>query len=277
MSFLRRTIVITFIAVAAAVVMSSGGCAAMKPGNVQAVAPVSSAPRAGNAYLLRGFIGVFSTGIDNLGGEINQSGVRAVVFQDDQWSTLAGMIRKKYANAPQSEPLVLIGHSYGADDVVRIARELNRDKITVDLLVTLDPVTPPLIPSNVKRCINIYQSNGVWDNLPWLRGVPVQAPKSSPTVLANYNVRTDRPDLYDADVDHFNIEKKRKVHAEVLRQVLTICPPREQWVMQNTPPPPAPAPALARDTHASLASDHQPPLLSTSGAAAPSVESNLRN
>jgi hypothetical protein len=270
---IRRSIALTLIAAAGVTVTS--GCAAMKPGNVQAVAPVSSAPRAGNAYLLRGFIGVFSTGIDNLGGEINDSGVRAMVFQDDQWSTLAGTIRKKYASAPQSEPLVLIGHSYGADDVVRIARELKRDNITVDLLVTLDPVTPPQIPTNVKRCINIYQSNGVWDNLPWLRGVPVQASKNSPTVLANYNVRTDRPDLYDADVDHFNIEKKRKVHAEVLRHVLTICPPREQWVMRNAPP----MPAIARDTHATLAADRQPPLLSTTGAPAPapSVESNLRN
>ena len=259
--------------VAATGVAASSGCAGMKPGNVQAVAPVSSAPRAGNAYLLRGFIGVFSTGIDNLGGEIKKSGVSAMVFQDDQWSSLAGTIRKKYANAPQSEPLVLIGHSYGADDVVRIARELNRDNITVDLLVTLDPVTPPQIPSNVKRCVNIYQSNGAWDNLPWLRGVPVEAPKNSPTVLANYNVRTDRQDLYEPGVDHFNIEKKQKVHAEVLRHVLTICPPREQWAVRKA----SPAPAVATDSRASLASERQPPLLSTAGGNAPSVESNVRN
>ena len=137
---------------------------------------------------------------------------------------------------PNHEPLVLIGHSYGADDVIRIAHELNEDQITVDLLVTLDPVTPPTIPPNVKRCVNIYQSNGAWDTLPWLHGVPVEASDKSSTVLANYNVKSDRKDLYEPNVDHFNIEKKKKVHDEVIRHVLVSCPPREQWVMRNIKP-----------------------------------------
>jgi hypothetical protein len=205
------------------------GCSAMTPGNVHAVAPVSSAPRAGNAYILRGFIGVFSTGVDKMGEEINKNGVHASVFQDDQWSELAGSIRKKYRNAPAVEPLVLIGHSYGADDVVRIARKLNDDNIPVDLLLTLDPVTPPNIPPNVRRCVNLYQSNGMWDKLPWLRGVPVQSDKGARTQLANYNLRVDRTDLLEPGLDHFNIEKKQKIHEEVLRQVLASCPPRTEW------------------------------------------------
>jgi len=248
---------------------------------VHAVAPVSQAPRAGNAYLLRGFIGIFSTGINNLGGEIKQSGVNAMVFQDDQWSSLAGTIRKKYANAPQSEPLVLIGHSYGADDVVRIARELSRDNITVDLLVTLDPVTPPTIPSNVKRCVNLYQSNGVWDTLPWLRGVPVEAPKNSPTLLANYNIRVDRTDLYEPGLDHFNIEKKKKVHQEIIKHVLTTCPPRNEWAMRTAP---TQQPMLSQAGAAIPAAARQEPsMMSTSGtftrttAGGRSVASGERN
>jgi hypothetical protein len=196
---------------------------------VKAVNPISEAPRAGNVYLLRGFIGVFSTGIDDISKQLNHHGVNAMVFQDDQWSSLATTIRKRYADAPQSEPLVLIGHSYGADDVVRIARELNRDNITVDLLVTLDPVTPPSVPPNVKHCVNIYQSNGLWDRLPWLRGVPLETEQDGATALANYNIRTDRTDLLEPGVDHFNIEKKRKIQDEVLRLVAITCPPRSAW------------------------------------------------
>lgn len=254
-----------------ALMLLGAGCHAIQPGNVQAVAPVSSAPRAGNAYLLRGFIGIFSTGIDNLGKEIKNSGVNAVVFQDDQWSSLAGTIRKKYSGAPNSEPLVLIGHSYGADDVVRIARELKRDNISVDLLVTLDPVTPPTIPSNVKRCINIYQSNGMWDTLPWLRGVPVESSKNAQTELANYNIRVDRTDLLEPGVDHFNIEKKKKVHQEVIKYVLTTCPPRNEWAMRTPPPSIA-----ARTVSAIPAAARQvPSMMSTSGT--PSVASGQRN
>src|SRR5215208_6218642 len=103
------------------IVSALAGCSSIKPGNVHAVKPVSAPvnPRVGNAYLLRGFIGVFSTGIDSLGEQLNQSGVQAAVFQDDQWAELAANIRKKYRAAPQREPIVLIGHSYGADDVIR--------------------------------------------------------------------------------------------------------------------------------------------------------------
>jgi pimeloyl-ACP methyl ester carboxylesterase len=275
---------IELIAILLTILMLLSGCAGLKRGDVKAVAPVSGAPRAGNAYLLRGFIGVFSTGIDDIGGRINKTGVRANVYQDDQWTTLAATIRKRYASEPNHEPIVLIGHSYGADDVVRIARELSRDNITVDLLVTLDPVTPPTIPSNVKRCVNIYQSNGAWDTLPWLRGVPVVTPQGSSTVLANYNVRADRKDLYEAGVDHFNIEKKKKVQDEVIRHVLVTCPPREQWVMRNAPK--RGQDALLLDGNAVIASERRTaPMLPASGATAGAtagarplaVESRARN
>src|SRR5256885_1168203 len=98
-----------------------GGCSAMTPGRMQAVQAYSSAPRAGNVYLLRGWIGIFSTGIDRLGEKVNANGVKGEVFQDDQWRELAATIAEKYKTAPNAEPLVLVGHSYGADDIVGIA------------------------------------------------------------------------------------------------------------------------------------------------------------
>src|SRR5256885_10545115 len=126
------------------------GCSAMTPGPMSAVAPVSSAPRAGNVYLLRGWIGIFSTGIDNLGIKVNQAGIHGQVFQEDQWRELAATIAKKYKGAKDPEPLILVGHSYGADDIVHIARELDKENVTVDLLVTIDPTTPPPVPPNVR-------------------------------------------------------------------------------------------------------------------------------
>lgn len=69
----------------------------MKPGSMADVRPLSDRPHAGNVYLLRGFIGIFSTGIDHLGEEINAAGVRAMVYQDDQWRTLADAIATSYA------------------------------------------------------------------------------------------------------------------------------------------------------------------------------------
>lgn len=207
------------------------GCASIEPGDVSDVAAASSSnssarSRCGNVYLLRGFIGIFSAGMDRLGEEVKDAGVHATVFQDDQWSAVADAIGKKYEHATNPEPLVLIGHSYGADDAIRIARELKRRNVRVDLLITLDPVTPPMVPSNVHRCLNLYESNGLWDTLPWLRGVPLEREQNAATQLANYNLRTDRPDLLEPNLDHFNIEKKQKVHQEILKYILLTCPPR---------------------------------------------------
>jgi hypothetical protein len=214
------------------------GCSAMTPGRMAAVRPYSDAPRAGNVYLLRGWIGIFSTGIDRLGEKVNASGVKGEVFQDDQWRALAETIAEKYAGVAEAEPLVLVGHSYGADDVVGIARVLDEKNIPVDLLVTLDPTTPPAVPKNVKRAYNLYQPNTL-DALPFLRGIPLKAEEDFKGKLENVNIRKDRTDLLDDDVNHFNIEKKDKIHAETIRQILATCPPRGQWVVAHRVTSPA--------------------------------------
>jgi pimeloyl-ACP methyl ester carboxylesterase len=220
----------------------AAGCShAVKPGPLSQVRPDSNMPRAGNVYLLRGFIGVFSSGVDTLSGSLNESGVRSHVYQDDQWPALANRIREAYSTATaDAEPLVLIGHSYGADDAIRIARQLEKADIPVDLLVTLDPVTPPPVPGNVRRALNIYQSNGAWDSLPFLRGVPVRTDAGFSGRLENMNIRVDRRDLLEPRTSHFNIEKKGKVQEEVVGNVLMACPPRSTWLASrgNRPIPP---------------------------------------
>jgi pimeloyl-ACP methyl ester carboxylesterase len=218
----------------------AAGCTGLSPGRVADVRPTSDHARAGNVYLLRGWIGVFSTGIDSMGGKLGDNGVRAKVYQQTQWAELASAIGERYRSAPNREPLVLVGHSYGADDVVRVARKLSEEQITVDLLVTIDPVTPPKVPSNVRVCLNLFQSNGPLDNLPFLRGIPLTPDEPGPQKLVNADIRKDRTDLLEPGVDHFNIEKKAKVQEEVLRHVLATCPPRQTWLAMRhlhlTPP-----------------------------------------
>lgn len=215
-----------------------GGCKSMTPGDLQAVQPYSNKPLAGNAYLLRGFLGIWSTGIDNLGRKIEASGIRAHVYQEDQWRELCAEIIRKYRNVPDPEPLVLIGHSYGADDALKIARELQKHRINVDLIVTLDPVTPPDVPTNVRLCYNIYQSN-LLDGLPFFRGVPLEPASSRARNLVNVNLRTKRRDLLEPDTDHFNIEKNPKVHREVVARLREACPPRAVWASVRNRPLPA--------------------------------------
>ena len=218
-----------------------GGCADIPPGPLAAVQPITqdSHPRVGQAYLFRGFIGIFSTGMNQLGEELNSAGVDTIVFQSDQWSKLADTLADRFQD-PDHEPIVLVGHSYGADNIIRVAQALKDRNVEIDLLLTLDPVTPPKVPANVKRCVNLYQSNGAMDSLPWLRGIPLEAEKADTVDLLNENIRTKRTDLLDPGLNHFNIEKKEKIHAEIIKQVLATCPPRQVWARDH-----ALAPALA--------------------------------
>lgn len=216
----------------------SAGCANISPGKTDAIQPVALAtdPRVGNAYLFRGFIGVFSTGMNTLGEELAAGGVRTTVFQADQWDTVADTIAEKYRNNPNVEPVVLVGHSYGADNIVRIAQRLKDKNVKIDLLITLDPVTPPKVPANVVQVVNLYQSNGVMDAMPWLRGIPLEMEKPDTVKIANLNVRTDRQDLLEDGLNHFNIEKQAKIHAEVIKQIEQVCVTRQTWAAAKLPP-----------------------------------------
>ncbi|MGN6504095.1 MAG: thioesterase domain-containing protein [Tepidisphaeraceae bacterium] len=211
------------------------GCADISPGKVDQISSASVQPRVGNVYCFRGFIGIFSTGMNQLDTELNDQGIHAMVFQADQWSDVADTIAAKYKSQPNAEPLVLVGHSYGADNVLRIAQKLKDKDVKIDLIITLDPVTPPKVAPEVAKVVNLYQSNGIWDNLPWLRGIPLEAEKPNTVALLNENIRTDRKDLLDDDLSHFNIEKKAKVHAEVIKVIKQVCIDRGAWLAMHDP------------------------------------------
>ncbi len=221
------------------------GCANISPGSLTDIQPVSELQheRVGNAYLFRGFIGVFSTGMNTLNEELASQGIRSHVYQADQWPSVADAIAEAYKANPKAEPVVLVGHSYGADNIVRIAQRLKERDVKIDLLITLDPVTPPKVPHNVAKVINLYQSNGAMDNLPWLRGIPLEAERPGSVMLVNQDIRKERQDLLESGLNHFNIEKKEKVHAEVIKQIKQICVTRPIWAARNAPPS-TPIPAL---------------------------------
>lgn len=211
------------------------GCQGLQNGDMAWVQTHSEERNAGNAYLVRGLIGVFSTGMDELSTKINYNGVRAKVFQDAQEHALADQIVAKYKNAPNHEPLVLIGHSYGADDVVRVSRKLNEHGIKVDLMITVDATTPPKVPGNVAVCYNYYQSNFA-DGVPMFRGIPLTLEPGAKTVLHNVNVR-DRTELLESGTNHINIDKNARVHQVILQSVLEACPPRQTWLASRGLPP----------------------------------------
>jgi len=211
----------------------SVSCHGLPPGSMDSVHPTSDGPRKGNVYLLRGWQDLYSAGIDRLAIRLRQNGLRAQAYRAAQWHELAETIGRRYRNAPSAEPLVLIGFSYGADDALLVAQYLDRSGQSVDLIVTIDPVTPPRVPGNVRVCYNYFQTNGIWDALPWLRGTPLKS--NGRTRLTNVDIRQQRHDLLEPATSHATIAANPKLHAAIIQQVLSVCvhrsttPTATQW------------------------------------------------
>ncbi len=165
-------------------------------------------------YLFRGFIGRWSHGLDTLAAQLRDRGIDAEVYPHTSWDEIA-----KRIEAAPGGVIILVGHSWGADDGIRLARRLERSRIRVRLLVTLDPVTPPRVPASVDRAINFYESNGVRDMLPWWRGVALSADRST-TPLINIDVRHERSDLGATDVKHGTITDSPGIQREILRAII---------------------------------------------------------
>jgi len=64
-----------------------------------------------------------------------------------------------------SSRIILYGHSWGASEVVDLARRLERERIPVLLTVQVDSVSKfgqndEVIPANVAQAVNFYQTDG---------------------------------------------------------------------------------------------------------------------
>ncbi|MDB5326448.1 MAG: thioesterase domain protein [Phycisphaerales bacterium] len=228
---------LTRLAAIAMPLVLAGGCiSSMKSGDLAAIQPVSAeTPRVGQVYLIRGLIGLFSVGIDKLGEQINSDGITAHVFQEVQDPGMAKAIIASYGPAAHREPLVLIGHSVGAEDVITIARTLQAQKIDVDLMICLDATNPDKVPANVKQCINYYQSS-LMDYLPILRGLPLKTEADFRGDLQNLNVRHEHRELLEWDTNHFNIDKDEKIHADIRKRLEALCIARPQWLAAHASP-----------------------------------------
>jgi hypothetical protein len=197
------------------------------------VVAIDNHPRAGHVYCMRGWLGIFSTGMDALAQKIDtQVGVPAVSVADEEWLRLRTWLVEEHDKGAIAEPLVLLGHSYGADDSIRVAKTLKEHGIAVDLLVLIDPVTPPAVPDNVSRVFCVYKSHPLTDWYPAWRGVPATV-ENPATPLTNIDLRLADVGFDTEPVGHVNIEKIDGVHNMVMEEIKKTCPPRAVWLQAH--------------------------------------------
>jgi pimeloyl-ACP methyl ester carboxylesterase len=211
------------------------GCSVHPPRHGEEMSSRAEQNLPGDVYLLKGLFNIFSLGMDDIGENLQKKGLKAGVYAGPSWRSLAGQIVDIRGQAEQDTLLVISGHSYGADDSIRLARALNEHDVVVDALVLVDPTTPPKIPANVRRCINIYRSQPATDWMPWLRGVPVEGENQS-TLVINRDLRTSgqHEDLLE-DVNHFNIEDIPAIQEMVIEEIVAVFQAHQDRITMATP------------------------------------------
>jgi hypothetical protein len=178
-------------------------------GNVQ-LAAAKAQPR-GSVYLFLGLLNVFSTGLDTLSDELKAKGVPNTAMNYGGWTGPAADIEKRWAKDKRNtRPIVLVGHSFGADAAMAMAAHLGRDGIPVDLVVLFDATAQWPVTPNVRHVINYY---GATDGV----GKKLSPAKGFKGKLENINV-----DKLNGAIGHLDIEKQSAFHRRVIGEVLAL-------------------------------------------------------
>lgn len=177
-----------------------------------------SGPPRGTVLLVRGVMTIFSLGLDDLAAKLPCHELEVQVVPTS-WSPHATRhIAQRYMRGELDGPLVLIGHSLGGDMLPGLARQLGASGQVVDLMIMIDATNPSDVPMNVRRCVNLYQSNfsPTWFRV--FRGVPIRATNPA-TQLVNVDIR-QFPEIQEAaTLHHFNIEASDWVHQVVICEI----------------------------------------------------------
>ena len=185
--------------------------------------------REGHVYCILGWLGIWSRGMDVIAQRVDaELGVEATSLANQEWTKLASFVEKEHDAGRWSGPLILVGHSIGADDQVRVAKRLNAAHIPVDLLLLIDPTEPPTIPLNVRHCVNLFKSQPVVDYVPVFRGVKVRAADPAQTVVENIDLRLARVGFDTRVINHFNIAKIEGVQDLALAEIAKACPQKKK-------------------------------------------------
>ena len=170
---------------------------------VSTSAELSAVPRASatQVYLIRGFLNVFSLGMDSLADELRSVGISATVANHTQWQGIADEIAANY-KAGRRGPIVLVGHSFGADAVMAMGEYLGQMGVPVSLIVPFDGTSSHAASANVARVLNLYKN----------QGVKITRGPGFHGELTNYYVS-------DGNITHMNIDDDSRLHRMVINKI----------------------------------------------------------
>ncbi|MDO8535365.1 MAG: hypothetical protein Q7S17_11580 [Xanthobacteraceae bacterium] len=196
--------------------------------------PTTYPIRVNQVYLMRGWLDVFSLGMDDLTDKLNQKGIKAAVYSHLEYYSLAEFVAGKYKAGAHKQPIIIVGHSVGADTAILMAARLQELNVPVRLIIAFDPVATHEAPRNVARVVNFFQSNNGW-------GAHVERGAGFRGNLNNVDI------AQAADINHFNIDKVGKLHQQAIGYIQQALGSRTAPILaSSTAAAPVPAAASAK-------------------------------
>jgi len=122
---------------------------------------VSSA-KAEEVYMIRGFLNVFSDGMNQMTSQLKRRGIRAKAMSAGSWESQTSDIIARAKRKQVSFPIIVAGHSLGGVDAVRFANKLGRAGVPVALVIGLDPgfPQPTAFTKGAKQVVNYVLPGG---------------------------------------------------------------------------------------------------------------------
>lgn len=164
---------------------------------------IAAPASAEEVYLFRGGFDIFSTGMNQMANELRAKKVKASSQSFMSWQSVANDIVKRSKTKKVSYPIILLGHSFGADAVTEFANFLGQNGISTELVIAFDATGTRTLTKGAKKVIN-YRSSQI--------GLFVKGP--------GFRGSLSHIDVSKYGANHFTIEQVKEVQALAMKEVL---------------------------------------------------------
>lgn len=155
-------------------------------------------------YMIRGFLNVFSDGMNQMTRQLRSKGIRAKAISNGDWRNVANDIIRRAKQKKVSYPIVIAGHSLGGVEAPSLANALGAAGVPVALVIGLDPgfSSPPPFRNGAKMVVNYKIPSGK----NYRRG-------------SGFKGKIVTIDVSKYGTDHVGIDKNRKVQSLVINRI----------------------------------------------------------
>ncbi len=164
------------------------------------VQPVNAA----EVYMIRGFLNVFSDGMNQMAKRLRSAGIKAKAVSAESWESVGDDIIRRAKAKKVSYPIVLAGHSLGGVSAPKLANKLGAAGVPVALVIGLDPgfPQPPAFRKGARQVLNYKLPGGKR----YRKG-------------SGFKGSIRHIDVSKYGTDHVGIDKNPRVQAIVIKQI----------------------------------------------------------